>query len=337
MTRTESIELTAKIQEIVGVFAPAADLSPETLLKIESAKRQGRLPFWNENPDMKVQSALEGFLRQFLMTTSEIAAAGPAADFYRELYRQTKLFLAKDFTKDAYLRAVRLPEGEIIREGDFRLTMAKYRPGEFFAYNMPSGYQAEQAVATAEPLVVPRLGFTEEGFSFPAVYQDGIPWMSACPSEMNSLREPLEHCRTFVRSKAQRTGKKQKVLVLGLGLAYFPFHIAEEEDVGRLDVVEISRAGIDLYEHRLKPCFPPKQQEKIHIIEGDAFEILSKVQPGDYDYCFADTWESQFDGAKDYLRIKRQEERLKNENLEMGFSYWIEPEIKAYLKETFGD
>ena len=285
--------MTAGIQELIASWAPSADLScPAAML-------------------------------QALANSSGI----PLQDgFFQLMKNQFRILSADQFEADPYLAAMKdLPDQ--IREGRFTLAMVSYEKGELLAYDAPSGSGLSDADAE-EVLIVPNIGCFDRRVRFPAIYEEEIPWMSVCPSEMNTLKEPLEDARAFLRQR-----KDSRMLVLGLGLGYYPFLISLEDSVKEIVIVEYSREIIDLFEKYLLPRFP--YPGKIRIVQDDAFDYLRRVQPGEFDYVFSDTWESQFDGAKDYLRIKRQEARLNPENAEprTGFGYWIEPQIRAYLKD----
>lgn len=318
MNRDESIQLTARIQEWIGAEAPVlpVDRSPEERL----LALRNRFGLSKEEP------------------------------FFRLLTQNFRLLSADEFDANPYLRAMReLPER--IRDGRFTLAMARYEAGELLAYDAPVSSDLAEDEAK-DQLMVPRLGCFDRAVRFPAVYEDIIPWMSICPSEMNTLREPIRHARKFVRERASLTTKPQetdsagtqiregcRLLVLGLGLGYFPFLLAGEESVSEIVIVEYSPEIIQLFTRHLLPRFPMK--EKLRLVQGDAFDYLRGIHPADFDYVFADTWESQFDGAKDYLRIKRQEKRLREEETsplrQVGFSYWIEPQIRAYIRTELGE
>lgn len=138
--------------------------------------------------------------------------------------------------------------------------------------------------------------------------------MSVCPSEISSMQQPI----------AQAHGN---VLVLGLGLGYYPLMISEKKEVSTITIIEIQPEIIQLFKEHLLPQFPHK--DKIRIITADAFRYLSSVSTGDYDFCFADIWENQIDGAKCYVHIKEEEKRL----VGTEFSYWIEDSIRWQLNE----
>ena len=156
------------------------------------------------------------------------------------------------------------------------------------------------------------LGYFDEDVSFPAIYEGNMPWVSACPSEINSMSGSLSEV-------------SGKVLVLGLGLGYYPFIASQKSNVREITIVEINSGIIDIFTRYVLPQFPMKQ--KIKIVCADAIKYMASVKKGEYDYCFADIWEGAEDGADRYIAIKKYEAQLHGTK----FSYWIEDEIKRYL------
>lgn len=297
MTREESIEWTARIQEFIGSEAPVLPTVGDLMT-----------------------------VREFISRTFFASEDQGSGEFLDMLMAEAKCLRADVFEADPYIRAMKdLPDRTV--SGRFTLAKVSYEAGELFAYDAPKTSELPEEKA-GDQLMVPRLGYFPRSVSFPAVYEDEIPWMSICPSEMNTLKEPIRHAKEWF----SRPGR---LLVLGLGLGYFPFLLAEEENVREIVIVEYSGEIIRMFEEHLLPYFP--HRDKIRLIRADAFEYLRSAQAEDFDYVFADTWESQFDGAKDYLRIKRQERKLNRDpEKQVGFSYWIEPQIRAYLENELG-
>ena len=240
-------------------------------------------------------------VREFLAEcgATELADGG----YLLALFREAKRLDAVEFRENPYIRAVTVPT---VRRGRILLTTAEYRRGEILQYAMPD---------FAARTVVPRLGFFDRTVRFPTVYEGDTPWMSVCPSEISSMQEPI-------------AAAHGRVLVLGLGLGYYPFMIAEKDDVEEITVVELQEDVIALFTEHLLPQFPGR--EKLRIVQGDAVAFLDGVTDGTYDFCFADIWEGAVDGAIPYQRIKAHEPRLPSTE----FAYWIEPQIRAYLAEA---
>ena len=115
-----------------------------------------------------------------------------------------------------------------------------------------------------------------------------------------------------------------RVLVLGLGLGYYPYRLMENKRVEKITIVEKNPHIIALFREQILPQFPHK--DKIRIVEADAFEFLVETENGAFDFCYADIWEGWEDGAAAYEKILPHEKRL----WDCRFRYWIEKEILWY-------
>lgn len=226
-----------------------------------------------------------------------------------KLFQEARRLSADEFLSDPYLSSVKLAGS--FHKGNVLLTTAGYRRGEIFQYDMPDFHGK---------LVVPKLGFFTKEVSFPALYEGKLPWMSICPSEIHSMRAPI----------AEAFGR---VLVLGLGLGYFPFHIIQKEEVISVTVVEKNPSVIELFRRGILPFFPRAAKEKLRLIEADAYSYLDGLAGGEYDFCFADLWEGAVDGASHYRALLPHASRLSSTR----FRYWIEDAILAYLEDDSGD
>ena len=148
--------------------------------------------------------------------------------------------------------------------------------------------------------------------SYLALSYQGEVWMSITPNEINTMKPHIDEA-------------KGNVLVLGLGLGYYPFMISEKVDVKEITIVELDQNIIDLFKSELLPLFPHK--DKIRIIKGDAIQYL-KNNKSHYDYVFADLWHNPEDGLPLYLKIKEIEKQYKNTK----FQYWLEISLLAMLR-----
>ena len=119
-----------------------------------------------------------------------------------------------------------------------------------------------------------------------------------------------------------------RCLVLGLGLGYYPFVISRLDKVKSITVVDISEKIINLFQKHILPQFEYK--DKIKLVHADAIEFMKTVERDEYDFCYADIWEGQTDGAPLYQQIKKHESRLPYTR----FAYWIEEEIKWYIENS---
>lgn len=154
------------------------------------------------------------------------------------------------YIDNPYLKNIRFPD---TATRHWKFTHYSYRPYEAFICN---DIDIDKNLRE-----VPQIGFFRERFAYPAVEQDGREWMAVKPSEIETMREPIE----------EATGR---VVTCGLGLGYFAYMVSEKPDVTSVDIVERSEEAITLFEEHILPQFPNK--EKIRIIRCDAFEFLSE-------------------------------------------------------------
>ena len=258
----------------------------------------------------------------------------------------------KKYRDNPYLENIKFPD---TATRHWKFTHYSYRPYEAFICN---DIDIDKNLRE-----VPQIGFFRERFAYPAVEQDGREWMAVKPSEIETMRAPIE----------EATGR---VVTFGLGLGYFAYMVSEKPDVTSLDIVERSEEAIGLFERHILPQFPNK--EKIRIIRSDAFGFLNenmwqdarheasgqckrstedgqcqerqnregrntqrgtetgnreKMQ-GRYDYAFIDLWHDTADGLEMYLKAKRIENKLHTAGLQTNFAYWVEKSLLSAYRWT---
>lgn len=191
------------------------------------------------------------------------------------------------------------------KDKDWTLTNLCYRAYEGFVYNELE--IDDKTFAEHTPF-----GYFDKDFTYPALIQNGQIWMSIIPHEIETMKEPIKNARG-------------RVLVLGLGLGYYLYHISKKEDVKEIDVVELDQNIIDLFKKHLFNKFT--NRNKINIIHEDALKYLSNNKKH-YDYIFADIWHNVGDGEMLYLKIKPFEKIYEKTQ----FDYWIETSILAMLR-----
>lgn len=256
------------------------------------------------------------------------------------------------YIDNPYLKNIKFPD---TATRHWKFTHYSYRPYEAFICN---DIDIDKNLRE-----VPQIGFFRERFAYPAVEQDGREWMAVKPSEIETMREPIE----------ETTGR---VVTFGLGLGYFAYMVSGKPDVTSLDIVERSEEAIALFERHILPQFPNK--EKIRIIRSDAFGFLNenmwqdarheasgqckrsteegqgreeqnragrntqrgaetgnreKMQ-GRYDYAFIDLWHDTADGLEMYLKAKRIENKLHTAGLKTKFAYWVEKSLLSAYRWT---
>ena len=207
-----------------------------------------------------------------------------------------------NYVNDEYYKIISRLKG---KAGDCYFANLKYLPFEGFVYNELE--IDENTFAEHTPI-----GYFDKEFVYPALIQNDTIWMSIIPHEIETMKEPIKNA-------------KGHVLVLGLGLGYYLFHILNKKEVLSIDVIEFDKKVINLFNQYLLNKFP--HQEKINIIHADGIEYL-KNNKKKYDYVFSDIWHNVGDGEMLYLRIKALEKLYPNTQ----FDYWIERSILAMLR-----
>lgn len=292
--KEQSLAFTQAVSSYIIRYAPVISYTNEEMKNAESGFSQQEKEILREAGWLK-----EDFENFYVISrfVNGIGLQDRASDrFLQLLYQNARKLDAFAFRRDPYLAHIRVPE---IKLGRFQLKNMCYQRGEILQYAMPD---------LSVPVTVPRLGFFTEEVTFPAVYEGEMPWVSVCPSEISSMAPDV----------ARAHGR---VLVLGLGLGWYPYCISLLPCVESITVVELSGEVIRLFRDHLLPQF--EQKKKIRLVQADAFDYLKQVKPGQFDFCYADIWESQLDGAEAYQKIQPFEGRLPG----MEFAYWIREQI----------
>lgn len=228
--------------------------------------------------------------------------------FHERFTRMVHMQNVKGYTSDPFYKNIKIPETVY---GDWELKQEKFKAYEAFLI--------DESDILNDGSLIPKIGFFEEEFVFPAVLQNGREWMTITPHEINSTLPAVNQSRG-------------KVATYGLGLGYFAYMAAIKENVSSVTVIEKDRTVIDLFEKFILPQFPDK--DKIKIVCADAFEYAEKSAPNEkFDFVFADTWHDPSDGIEMYEKFKSLEYLCP----ETEFSYWIEKTVNYYRNLTEDD
>lgn len=192
-----------------------------------------------------------------------------------------------------------------VKGGDIEFYMGEYKPFEIFVCN--------DLEKMSDGRTIPKLGFFDEVFSYPAVSEKGREWMSVTPNEVETMREPIKNA-------------SGKVLTFGLGLGYFQYMVSLKPEVEEVWIVETNDKIINMFNRVILPQI--KDKSKFKIAKADAFDFAKKYYPtGYFDYVFADIWHDAGDGLPLYKKFKE----LEKLNSKMKYDYWIEKTLKCYL------
>ena len=299
MNKEESMHISAAIGTVIARDFPVVRYGCKELADAKSEFSAEELSELKEIGLMRGDFEEYYVIREFcrMISLGDVAEG----DYIAELFKNARKLNADELEDDPYMKLA-LPEA---KDGDITLSYGEYEAGEIFQYDMPD-FNGR--------LVVPKLAFYTRKVRFPAIYEGNMPWVSVCPSEINSMRADI----------ARASGK---VLVLGLGLGYYAYMCARKEDVSKVCVVEINEKIINIFKKHVLPLM--ECADKIELVCADALKFTDSIKDGEYDFVYCDIWEGAVDGAEPYKALKKNEKRLPSTH----FAYWIEPQIRAYLDE----
>ena len=223
------------------------------------------------------------------------------------LFKSIKRLSPEEYLKNPFLETVKIHE---IKEGNWDLGYQSYEAYEGFIY---------RDLETVGYTEIPQVGYFDEKFSFPTVYENGREWMAIKPNEIETMRAPIE--------KAQG-----RVLVYGLGIGYFAFMVSQKQNVESVTIIERDENVISLFKKHILPQFPNKN--KITVVRSDAFEYAeNRMQKGEFTYIFTDLWHDVSDGVDLYVKMKKYETLCPNSK----FEYWIEKSILSSIRWSIFD
>lgn len=207
------------------------------------------------------------------------------------------------YKNNPYYRNIKMPS---VAKGCWQFKYEMTKPYEAFIYN--------DIILTNDFKEIPRLGFFDEPFSFLAVLESGVEWMTITPNELETQQPVIDEV-------------KGKVITFGLGLGYFAYMVSEKEEVEHITIVERDPSVIALFKEYILPQFGHK--DKVRIIESDAFTYMqNEMAKKQYDYAFGDIWHDVADGVDLYLQMKKWEYL----SPETKYLYWIEDSILSNLR-----
>lgn len=221
------------------------------------------------------------------------------------LFPALKRLEPQAYTGNPYYRLLKTAG---LRQGAWRLTRQSYAPYQVF----PCG----NTVLLPDGRTLPRLGYFETAFSYPALLENGREWMTVTPNEIETMADDI-------------AAAHGRMAVLGLGLGYFAFMASNKPEVTGITVVERSADVIALFRQRLLPLFP--HGDKITLVRADAFEFIESTKAS-YDFIYADLWHDVADGLPLYLRLKGMAAKAPAQ-----WRYWIEPDMLIFLNGLAAD
>lgn len=208
----------------------------------------------------------------------------------------------KKYQENAYFKNIKINTEHFDKR---TIKYSEYKPYECFLYDElyiePSSFYKE----------ITKIGYFDKPFKYIEVLENDVTWMSITPHEINTMDDDIKAV----------TGD---ILVLGLGLGYFPYMAALKSEVKSITIIEKDKRVIELFTKYILPQF---NTNKIKIIEDDALSYLNNSKEK-YDFVYCDLYHNAIDGLPLYIKVKSFEESMKNTK----FLYWIETSILALLR-----
>ena len=221
---------------------------------------------------------------------------------YNEYFDEMiELLKVNEYLNNDYYKNISFNNKKI---GNCELKYDNYKPYEAFIF--------DDIVLKAKGKQIPKIGFFDKKFIYPAVYENNRLWMSVTPNEINTMKDDIDSAFG-------------NVLTFGLGLGYFQYMCSLKENVRSIVIVEKNKEIIRLFSEYILKQFEYK--DKITIINIDAFKYLEEdMGKGNFDYVYVDLWHDVSDGLPMYEKIKGYEYKLPMAK----FRYWIEKSMLCY-------
>jgi len=198
--------------------------------------------------------------------------------------------------ENPYLKNISLPH---LVFNDLKLEQASYQTHEFAIINEPTQSHDLKRNFHIGVFDGPALTYVLKNKYF--------VWMSICPMEINTMVKPINDA-------------SGSVLVLGGGLAYYPYMTSLKDSVTDITIVENNPNVYEIIKNYILPQFP---NNKCKILLDDAKLYLEKNDLSFYDTIFFDIWADNISGAEYYKDFVKYE--LKYPNIK--FKYWLEDSI----------
>lgn len=219
------------------------------------------------------------------------------------IYKELKEDNLNFYLNNEYYKAIK---SKPIKKNNYELTYLKFESFQL--------YPKDEISLDSNFKETTPLGYFSSRFSYLALLQNDVVWMSITPNEINTMKPFIEEI-------------KGTAAVFGLGLGYIPFMLSLKSDVKKIIIVENNKDIINIFKDNILKYFSLSQKEKIEIKYIDAFVFL-KENTMHFDYMFFDLWHNPNDGIASYIKILKYEEKYKATT----FRYWLEPSLLALAR-----
>lgn len=222
--------------------------------------------------------------------------------FTKHLLPAIKQVYLSDYQDNSYYQTIKSVE---FSDGNTALTLKHYRKNQLLIFDdvTCSGDDFKENIS---------LAYSPVDYPYLALIQDDKIWMAIIPHEINTMKDAIEEAHG-------------DVLVLGLGLGYYPFMIASKDNVKSITIIENDQNIIDIFTKYILPTFP--HQNIITIIKDDAFSYMKK-EHHKFDFAFFDIYRSSNEDLALYLQAKQNEKYYPH----LTINYWLENSMIAHLR-----
>ena len=265
---------------------------------------EDQLSLDNIEEENKIHYLLQNYAYKYLEYEFDFDDENDYSFYDEYLYKAVTKVDKEEYLSNPYLNNVYLDKKEH-KLNNLALRYLKYKKYELFPLDEIKVDDKYQELS--------QIGYFDGDITYPALMEKNDVWMSVNPNEIKTMDK---HIKTA----------KGDVLVLGLGLGYYPYMISLKEEVNRIVIIEKSKDVIDIFNKYLFNDFPHKN--KITIIEDDAIKYLKENDKyTTFDVVFCDIWHNPNDGWKYFYQLKQIEKSSKKH-----FQYWLDKSLFALTR-----
>ena len=233
------------------------------------------------------QKCIDNAFKDFVISKTNFSD-----DEYSKLFNPVKCINGAEFIENPYLKNINLDN---VKVGEITLEKELYKPFEFAIMDEPK--QDSSLMRKYTVGVFDRPAFTY------VLKNDQFVWMSINPMEVKTAAPAIK----------KATGS---VLVLGGGLAYYPYMISLKEDVSSIHIVETNEDVYEILDKYILPQFP---NNKVKLIKSDAYDYINNTEEK-YNTVYIDIWQDNVQGFEDYKKFVKFENKFPKAR----FDYWLE-------------
>lgn len=222
-------------------------------------------------------------------------------DIIETYFSNFKCLDEKEYLSNPYIKSFK---GKTFKNKDYSLEYCEYKPYQLLPLD-------EILIKDKDYKEISQVGYFKNTFRYLALRENDVVWMCITPNEINTMKEAVKSV-------------EGNVLVLGLGLGYFPYMASLKDNVNSITIIENNQNIIDIYRSEIEHFVG---NSKIKIIKDNAFNYLKNNN--NFDCVFADLWHNPEDGVHSFIKLKEVENDLKK-----PFYYWLEPSLIQMLRRS---